>query len=134
MKKSLYCVVAVLAVATFGLALIHCGGGGDDKECTSNADCVAAHGDGWYCDHTVSKCKDGGCTPNCDGKDCGDDGCGGSCGTCDAGETCNAAGLCEGCTPDCAKDASARAARSVMPCSAAEARTSFRISVQILCM
>ncbi len=45
--------------------------------------------------------KESVCTPDCSGKDCGDDGCGGSCGTCDSG-TCNANGICETtCTPDC---------------------------------
>jgi len=29
-----------------------------------------------------------GCTPNCTGKACGDNGCGGSCGTCQSGSTC----------------------------------------------
>ena len=29
------------------------------------------------------------CTPNCDGKDCGDDGCGGSCGDCDVAFKCS---------------------------------------------
>ncbi len=42
-----------------------------------------------------------GCTPDCDGKVCGDDGCDGSCGTCADG-TCNANGQCETiCTPNC---------------------------------
>lgn len=36
-----------------------------------------------------------GCAPQCDAKQCGDDGCGGSCGSCSAG-TCNGAGVCEG--------------------------------------
>ncbi|MFH0840401.1 MAG: LamG domain-containing protein [bacterium] len=31
-----------------------------------------------------------GCTPDCDGKECGDDGCGGSCGTCSEGRECSA--------------------------------------------
>jgi hypothetical protein len=45
----------------------------------------------------------GTCTPNCSGKNCGDDGCGGSCGTCAAGQTCSTGGVCEGggCTPNC---------------------------------
>jgi hypothetical protein len=43
----------------------------------------------------------GSCTPDCTGKNCGDDGCGGSCGTCSGGETC-VSGVCTGCTPDCA--------------------------------
>jgi hypothetical protein len=43
----------------------------------------------------------GGCTPDCTGKECGDDGCGGSCGTCSGGESC-VSGVCTaGCTPDC---------------------------------
>jgi len=44
------------------------------------------------------------CVPDCNGKDCGEDGCGGVCGTCNAGETCTASGICQGsvCTPNCA--------------------------------
>jgi hypothetical protein len=34
------------------------------------------------------------CTPNCAGRQCGDDGCGGSCGTCPTGQSCNASGQC----------------------------------------
>jgi hypothetical protein len=34
------------------------------------------------------------CTPNCTGKDCGDDGCGGTCGTCTEGFTCDASNKC----------------------------------------
>jgi hypothetical protein len=46
---------------------------------------------------------DNGCTPDCDGKVCGDDGCGGTCAPgCGTGETCNAQGLCDACQPDCA--------------------------------
>ena len=52
------------------------------------------------CEFDTSDCE--GCEPDCDGRDCGDDGCGGSCGECGLGETCSADGLCEGeCTPDC---------------------------------
>ncbi len=40
------------------------------------------------------------CTPDCTGKECGDDGCGGSCGVCGAGTKC-VDGTCE-CVPDCA--------------------------------
>ena len=39
------------------------------------------------------------CTPECEGKACGDDGCGGSCGACDQGESCDE-GVCA-CTPQC---------------------------------
>jgi len=35
------------------------------------------------------------CTPDCGGKECGDDGCGGSCGTCNGSDRCNnISGLC----------------------------------------
>lgn len=34
------------------------------------------------------------CLPNCDGRDCGDDGCGGSCGTCPDGSGCLRNGTC----------------------------------------
>ena len=44
------------------------------------------------------------CTPDCAGKECGDDGCGGTCPPgCAAGEFCNPSGQCvPSCTPDCA--------------------------------
>ena len=41
-----------------------------------------------------------GCVPDCEGKDCGNDGCGGSCGTCEEGAGCQA-GQCVGCAPSC---------------------------------
>ena len=46
------------------------------------------------------------CTPNCDGKQCGDDGCGGSCGNCPDGQTCEN-GICIpiSCTNDTGCDA-----------------------------
>jgi alpha-tubulin suppressor-like RCC1 family protein len=36
----------------------------------------------------LKACPKPDCTPQCDGKNCGDDGCGGACGTCAAGTTC----------------------------------------------
>ncbi|MCX6749917.1 MAG: hypothetical protein NTZ83_00500, partial [Candidatus Pacearchaeota archaeon] len=43
-----------------------------------------------------------GCTPNCAGKQCGNNGCGGSCGTCPTGQICSGAGVCSTtCTNDC---------------------------------
>ena len=42
------------------------------------------------------------CTPECDGRECGDNGCGGTCGTCSPGSTCNDEGTCETiCVPQC---------------------------------
>jgi hypothetical protein len=46
---------------------------------------------------TSGKCP---CTPQCQGKQCGDDGCGGMCGKCPEGQTCNN-GQCS-CVPNCA--------------------------------
>lgn len=43
----------------------------------------------------------GGCTPSCNGKECGDDGCGGSCGECGGGKACKDGKCAEACTPDC---------------------------------
>ncbi|MGI9020519.1 MAG: hypothetical protein ACR2G3_07410 [Solirubrobacterales bacterium] len=43
------------------------------------------------------------CTPNCAGKECGDDGCGGSCGSCGSGQVCQS-GQCQ-CAPSCAPGA-----------------------------
>ena len=40
------------------------------------------------------------CKPNCDQKDCGDDGCGGSCGDCGIGFDCTAGACVEGCIED----------------------------------
>ena len=41
------------------------------------------------------------CTPNCTGKECGDNGCNGSCGSCGTGEICIANQCVSSCTPDC---------------------------------
>ena len=42
------------------------------------------------------------CTPNCGGKECGDDGCDGSCGSCGLGMNCQDGGCLRGCdSPDC---------------------------------
>lgn len=45
------------------------------------------------CSFALDFC-DGFCTPNCTGKECGNNGCGGSCGTCGAGMFCSASGVC----------------------------------------
>ncbi|HEX9294289.1 MAG TPA: glycoside hydrolase family 19 protein [Polyangiaceae bacterium] len=51
----------------------------------------------------MGSCSSGTCTPNCSGKNCGNDGCSGNCGTCATGSTCNASGSCvASCTPSCA--------------------------------
>jgi len=68
-----------LALAIFALSCKTCGSG----DSCSNGKCVPN------------------CTPDCTGKDCGDDGCGGSCGTCGSGASCSNGKCVLNCTPDC---------------------------------
>lgn len=76
--------VIVLCVAALAFS---CGGGGGDgdKKSPDVSDDSVAQTDG--------------CQPNCESKQCGDDGCNGSCGTCGVQATCNE-GICmpSGCT------------------------------------
>jgi hypothetical protein len=86
MKRFLVCSVAVVAVLSLGLVLLHCGGGGDDKQCEQNDDCPQ----NYWCDRTVWECKPIDCIPNCTNKCCGDDGCQGTCpNTCTGSTECN---------------------------------------------
>ncbi|MEC8023958.1 MAG: lamin tail domain-containing protein [Myxococcota bacterium] len=48
---------------------------------------------------TVNTCQI--CAPNCDGKNCGDDGCGGQCGVCDPEFECNSQGQCSAVLYNC---------------------------------
>jgi len=45
------------------------------------------------------------CTPNCQGRLCGDDGCGGSCGDCGTNEFCDGDGMCQSMPDDCRQEA-----------------------------
>lgn len=52
--------------------------------------------------HKKKKQTPRGCTPDCSGRECGNDGCDGSCGDCPGGVSCQG-GTCEGaCAADCA--------------------------------
>ena len=56
---------------------------------------------GQVCIPSTGEC----CTPDCDGKECGDDGCGGSCGACAEGLVCNGLGQCNALLPGgCCED------------------------------
>ena len=68
---------------------IFCGGECRPGECGSDSDCP----EGSICDPSTYSCV---CTPNCDGKTCGDNGCGGQCGSCPDGQSCQN-GVC-GCS------------------------------------
>lgn len=56
-------------------------------------------------EHTCSwQCQDGACvacTPDCTGKNCGDDGCGGTCGTCSGDDQCVDGQCTTPCTHEC---------------------------------
>ena len=61
------------------------GCGGDCGLCPAGSVC-----------NNAGRCVKSPCTPNCNGRKCGDDGCGGSCGTCDKGQLCVVAtGACK---------------------------------------
>ena len=65
--------------------------------------CVPSFDDAGPGDDTTSAFDadpDGGCTPDCQRRICGDDGCGGTCGSCNAGQSC-VNGMCQaGCVPE----------------------------------
>jgi len=64
---------------------------GPDELCVSDESRVS-------CSACSEGCRDGvclGCTPDCNGRECGFDGCGGTCGVCSDGEHCTAEGRCE---------------------------------------
>jgi hypothetical protein len=72
-----------------------CGNGviDDGEECETDDDC----GDTAVCEECVCVI---GCTPDCEGKECGDDGCNGACGECTAGMTCENSLCIPGATND----------------------------------
>ncbi len=100
------------------------GCGGECGECHENADCVddscqckyaycaesaGVEEGGGCCDSgQVCNLEDMCCWPDCDGKECGEDGCGGSCGECDDGKLCTEDGACgceyEGCDGACCEE------------------------------
>ena len=59
---------------------------------------VDGYGGGEAGSYDLSVVAQGGCTPQCVGKECGGNGCGATCGTCPAGESCSA-GQCLGLPP-----------------------------------
>ena len=83
-----------------------CGGNGCGGTCGSCGDFGGCKQDG-TCSCDFEKCAgtccgDGAvcfdstcCPPQCDGKECGDDGCGGTCGQCDGLEECGEGGHCD---------------------------------------
>ncbi|HOU52897.1 MAG TPA: C25 family cysteine peptidase [Myxococcota bacterium] len=55
----------------------------------------------WRCEALCGGCGTG-CVPECEGRECGDNGCGGTCGGCPPGQTCSPEGRClPGCLRDC---------------------------------
>jgi len=131
MKKAFGVVVIIVAALVLGAALGCDGGGGGtsgggddtvapvdtvtgvcdpacevgfacvDGACAPTGDCDPECAAGFTC--VQGTCEADGCTPDCLGIVCGDDGCGELCGTCDDGFFCNQGACIEGeCTPECA--------------------------------
>jgi hypothetical protein len=87
-------LIALLAVAALALAgqreatAARCKA--DGETCRRSRSCCGTSGHNGVC-VKASGAKFGVCcTPDCTGKECGDDGCGGSCGTCTPPATCTA--------------------------------------------
>ncbi len=79
-----------------------CGNG--QCEAGRGEDCVACAEDcgcdeGEVCDAAARACR--ACVPQCDGRECGDDGCGGPCGACEAGVACENGRCVVPCVPRC---------------------------------
>jgi len=64
--------------------ILDCSNGGAEVCCSANQACL----ENGLC----------GCAPQCEGKECGDDGCWGTCGICPLGELCNANQVCQACS------------------------------------
>lgn len=78
-----------------------CGNGAcaNGESCAScAADCGCADGERCADDRNACVAE---CVPQCDGRNCGEDGCGGRCGECDAADACEAGVCVVICTPDC---------------------------------
>jgi N-acetylneuraminic acid mutarotase len=73
---------------------------GHGEDCTTcPADCGCPAGD--VCDPAARDCV-AACVPDCNGRQCGDDGCGGLCGRCAGGQLCDDTGACVNiCQPNC---------------------------------
>lgn len=67
----------------------------DDGFCPSVNEYDCANGGECPVNQSCTLVSGGGCTPDCAGKECGDDGCGGSCGICDSNEYCNVNQICK---------------------------------------
>ena len=79
------------------------GGDGSSSSSSSSGSSGGGGGGGGSSSSSSSGSSSGGCTPDCAGKECGDDGCGGSCGECNSTSYCEA-GLCIS-LPACTDDA-----------------------------
>lgn len=74
--------------------------GGWGQPCYSDQTCDYGLVCGFYGDRFACDWSESTCTPDCAGKQCGDNGCGGTCGTCTAGYCVG--GTCKAtCTPSC---------------------------------
>jgi hypothetical protein len=67
---------------------------GESREPDSRQESVGTEGRQTSDEVLDGEAREGGCSANCQDKECGDDGCGGSCGSCDKDRSCSAEGKC----------------------------------------
>ena len=81
-----------------------CGDCGEFGACKADNTCLCEYQkcQGSCCGDGEACLNSGCCQPDCEAKQCGDDGCGGSCGECEALQACGEAGLCECLFEECA--------------------------------
>ena len=114
-RPSIQRLIILLAVLTVGLAAPACSsdsGTGDNGGGTPTTDAIGGGGGSGGVDagqttpdaDASTPEPDSECTPNCEGKACGDDGCGGECGECTGMMECTEDGQCmaeSACIPMC---------------------------------
>jgi len=101
-RDGLIALLAVAALALVGQRRATAGGcKADGAVCRTSRSCCGTSGNNGVCVEESGAKFGVCCTPDCTGKECGDDGCGGSCGTCTAPQTCGGGGTVNvcGCTP-----------------------------------
>ncbi len=101
-RDGLIALLAVAALALVGQRRATAGGcKADGAVCRTSRSCCGTSGKNGVCVEESGAKFGVCCTPDCTGKECGDDGCGGSCGTCTAPQTCGGGGTVNvcGCTP-----------------------------------
>src|SRR2546427_6980035 len=90
-RGGLVALLAVVALALVGQREATAGPcKADGQTCRTSRSCCGTSGNNGVCVKASGARFGVCCTPDCTGKECGDDGCGGSCGICTPPDTCTA--------------------------------------------